>query len=135
MLTGRAHKEHEHAGHSDFGKKMRAGSQAAWDSWNAALFPLNLSAGSPLLPYCLSLDLWLCRLSGFAPALFLSSEINRDFYSFLTAPKFVCSSLRAAWAMFVPGKVASLIIFTFQQLLFRSWGFIKMLILRLLQVK
>lgn len=27
---------------------------------------------------------------------------KQDFYSFITAPKFVCSSLCAAWAMFVP---------------------------------
>ena len=39
---------------------------------------------------------------GFAPTLFLSSEINKDFYSFITAPEFVCSSLCTAWAMSGP---------------------------------
>lgn len=124
------------AGVRSLQKSNGTGSHATGDGWHLLRFgPGTYHWTHPLLPHPLELDLLLCRPSGFLPTLFLSSGVNKDF----TGPQppqslFVLPSVQCGPCLF-PGKASSLIIFTFQQLLFLllSLRFIKMLMVDLLR--
>ena len=84
-----------------FQKPHRTGSHATRDCWNAAWFwTLDLQSSPPSPPpgtwFIVVQTQWLS--SNFI-SFFRSKQ---GFYSSITSPKFVCSSLRTVRAMFVP---------------------------------